>query len=76
MIEYHICMYVAVIMPSSTSNKTTIAASITSKQMKQKAIAVALHVDFGSYKLLKHATKVVERISENRIWQQIQIGDM
>jgi len=27
-------------------------------------------------KLLEHAMKVVERIFENRIWQQIDIDDM
>ena len=33
----------------------------------------------GSYrgiKLLEHAMRVVERISEHRIWQQIEVDDM
>jgi len=36
-------------------------------------------MECGSYrgiKLLEHAMKAVERISENRIWQQIDIDDM
>jgi len=36
-------------------------------------------MEFGSYrgiKLLEHAMKVVERIFEHRIWQQIEIDDM
>jgi len=36
-------------------------------------------VECGSYtgiKLLEHAIKVVERIFEHRIWQQIDIDDM
>jgi len=35
-------------------------------------------VECGSYRgiiLLEHAMKVVERIFENRIWQQIDIDD-
>jgi len=35
--------------------------------------------EYGSYrgiKLLEQAMKVVERISEHRIWQQIEIDDM
>ena len=30
----------------------------------------------GGIKLLEHATKVVERIFEHRIWQQIEADDM
>ena len=36
-------------------------------------------MECGSYrgiKLLEHAMKVVERIFEHRIWQQIEIDDM
>ena len=36
-------------------------------------------MDCGSYrgiKLLEHAMRVVERISEHRIWQQIEVDDM
>ena len=36
-------------------------------------------VECGSYrgiKLLEHAMKVVERIFEHRIWQQIEVDDM
>ena len=36
-------------------------------------------MECGSYrgiKLLEHARKVVERIFEHRIWQQIEIDDM
>jgi len=36
-------------------------------------------VECGSYrwiKLLEHAMKVVERIFEHRIWQQIKVDDM
>jgi len=36
-------------------------------------------MDCGSWrgiKLLEHATKMVERIFEHRIWQQIHIDDM
>jgi len=31
---------------------------------------------YGVIKLLEHAMKVVERIFEHRIWQQIDIADM
>jgi len=36
-------------------------------------------MECGSYrgiKLLEHVMKVVERILEHRIWQQIEVGDM
>jgi len=36
-------------------------------------------MEYGFYrgiKLLKHAMKVVKRIFEHRIWQQIEIDDM
>ena len=36
-------------------------------------------MECGSYrgiKLLEHAMKVVERIFEQRIWQQIEVADM